>query len=60
MLHLSGQYILTSHCTSLPAFVQTELSAGWRAIYGPARAVKGLSSETTRFRTDAVIYPTSW
>jgi GGDEF domain-containing protein len=30
------------------------------AIYGPARAVKGLSSETTRFRTDAVIYPTSW
>jgi len=28
-------------------------------IYGPARAVKGLSRGKTRFRTDAVIYPTS-
>src|SRR5215510_12366832 len=37
-----------------------ELSASLRDIYGPARAVKRLSSETIRFRTDAVIYPTSW
>src|SRR5438067_1454657 len=29
-------------------------------IYGPARAVKGLSNEPTRFGTDAVIYPASW
>jgi hypothetical protein len=36
-----------------------ELSAVERYIYGPARAVKGLSSGTTRFGTDAVIYPAS-
>jgi hypothetical protein len=29
-------------------------------IYGPARAVKGLSNGKTRFGTDAVIYPASW
>jgi hypothetical protein len=29
------------------------------AIYGPARAVKGLSSGQTRIGTDAGIYPTS-
>ena len=31
-----------------------------QAIYGPARAVKGLSHGQTRFGTDAVIYPASW
>jgi hypothetical protein len=36
-----------------------ELSAAYRYIYGPARAVKGLSSETTHFGIDAVIYPAS-
>src|SRR5262252_3266949 len=40
-----------------PVSQVVELAAGWRDIYGPARAVKGLSSGTTRFRTDAVIYP---
>src|SRR5438132_1700107 len=35
-------------------------SAGYRYIYGPARAVKGLSNEPTRFGTDAAIYPASW
>jgi hypothetical protein len=43
-----------------PAFERIELAAGWRYIYGPARAVKGLSRGNTRFGTDAVIYPTSW
>ena len=36
-----------------------ELSAVERYIYGPARAVKGLSNGSTRFGTDAVIYPAS-
>src|SRR5438445_12095306 len=35
------------------------LSAGCRYIYGPARAVKGLSNGPTRFGTDAAIYPAS-
>ena len=42
-----------------PVFQVTELAADYRYIYGPARAVKGLSSEKTRFGTDAVIYPAS-
>lgn len=29
-------------------------------IYGPARAVKGLSNGKTRVGTDAAIYPASW
>jgi hypothetical protein len=37
-----------------------ELPAGWRYIYGPARAVKGLSNRRTHIGTDAVIYPASW
>src|SRR5262249_34626130 len=45
-------------CDSRPADL-LYLPAGWRYRYGPARAVKGLASGTTRFRTDAVIYPAS-